>query len=376
MSDTDQILKKARSKIPDVSSRFSETEDENTDENHERMEADVDTEAFLSQAPDLSLNLSREQTPNTEDDATSTYTDLAPGSPSPDNETGSKRGLAPSLDIDNAVIKKARVDEIKLDPAQVPLASIEKQKKRVTGRAIEKQWVCLESESFRSFENLCTISMNSVLERYNDSKQRDTKVAETQRIFTQHWLSTKLPKSFLARLKITKLPPLRSLVVKMRGGYEESFDPLNVDQVNLRKTVFETYLLAELKQLESLEAYKNSLENTYNLDLEYLKDFKKTTSNLRGQISQERGHSSKELRLDLMLTKRDSSESRLKRSPLSMNLTLSDARFDPSKDSDLELLIKDIHTELCGLTKQKRELLTLSDQLDIIERQLYNRGTM
>ncbi|KAF8005473.1 hypothetical protein HF325_000930 [Metschnikowia pulcherrima] len=237
------------------------------------MEADVDTEAFLSQAPDLSLNLSREQTPNTEDDATSTYTDLAPGSPRPDNETGSKRGLAPSLDIDNAVVKKARVDEIKLDPAQAPLASIEKQKKRVTGRAIEKQWVCLESESFRSFENLCTISMNSVLERYNDSKQRDTKVAETQRIFTQHWLSTKLPKSFLARLKITKLPPLRSLVVKMRGGNEETFDPLNVDQVNLRKTVSETYLLAELKQLESLEAYKNSLENTYKLDLELQENY-------------------------------------------------------------------------------------------------------
>ncbi|GEQ67114.1 hypothetical protein JCM33374_g777 [Metschnikowia sp. JCM 33374] len=332
-------------------------------------------EASNSTGHEPKLDISREQTPETADDMASVYSDSAPGSPGSDNEGNQRRRTMPSLDTDRAVVKRTRTEESAEKNDTPSLAVKETHKKRISGKAIEKQWIPFENESFKSFENLCAISMGSVLERFKNSRQRDTKEAETQRILTQHWLSGKLPKSFLARLKVTKLPPSKSLVVRMRGVQDNNFDPLSIDQVNLRKTVFETYLSAEMKQLQSLEAYQSSLQNTYNSDLEYLNDFKKTTSNIRGQISQERIRNARELHLE---NKNDDEILDIKMKPKLPSVdtsTFATTRFDPDLDNDLQPLLDDIHQELSKFDSRKREILDLCDQLDIIERQLYTRKT-
>ncbi|OBA23450.1 hypothetical protein METBIDRAFT_21125, partial [Metschnikowia bicuspidata var. bicuspidata NRRL YB-4993] len=313
--------------------------------------------------------ISREQTPDTVDEAASSYTDLVPGSPGSGNEEGQNHNAAYLLDTDRAVVKKTITDGSPENVQNIPLAVKETHRKRVTSKLIEKQWETLGNETFTSFEKLCGISMNNVLERFTHSKQSHSKISETQRILTQHWLSTKLPKSFSARLKVTKLPPLKSLIVRMRGDKEASFDPLNIDQVKLRKTVLETYLLAELKQLESLESYRSSLQGAYDLDLEYLNDFKKTTSKLRGQISQERNKNARELRFEPENSQKIDIQLAQK-APLINTATLARARFDPDEDGDVKQLLDELHDEVSKLDSRKREMLDLCDQLDIIEHQL------
>ena len=63
---------------------------------------------------------------------------------------------------------------------------------------------------------------------------------------------------------------------KLRIRANEVADVLSYDSLTRKRTVLETYLLAELKQLQELENHYNQSLLAYKLDLEYLKKFKST----------------------------------------------------------------------------------------------------
>lgn len=316
------------------------------------------------QRAEPSLDMSREHSPETDYEG-SVYSELARATPEPDHE-GVEKG--PTLNMGNAVKKRVRPDDVTYDPANPAGVTRETHKKRVTGRAIEKLWVPLEHNALRSFEKLCTISMTKTLERFEGASEQAAKVAETQRVLAQLWLSDSMAKSFLARLKVTKLPPLKSLQVRMRGAKPEQFDPLSIDEVRHRKAVFETYLLAELKQLDGLELYYQSLKTMYDLDLKYLSEFKRTTSSIQAQIAKERSQHVESLHLDMPDTYTDIN---LAERAAAVSEHHARARFDPNRDPDVKELLHGFQQELAPLRTSIRDLLGLCDELDAVQKALY-----
>lgn len=327
------------------------------------------------QLPIPNLQISREQTPESEYDG-SEYADLARASPEPEEPEDEPRGTkrsTPSLVKEHAVVKRVRRDDDDVyDPANPTGARKEVFKKRVSGKAIEKLWIPLEAKAFRSFENMCGISMKKVLERFEGVSRKDAKIAEAQRVLTQHWISGVSTKSFLARLNVTKLPPLKSLQVRMRGAKSDNFDPLSIDEVRHRKAVFETYLLAEIKQLDGLERYYNSLKNMYELDSKYLGEFKKNTSTLVNQIAQERDEQLKLLHFDTTAPQPDA-DINLATQVSSVPGLSTKARFDPNEDDAVKQVLEQLDNDIKQLALPTESLLNMCDQLDTVQKMLYDR---
>lgn len=281
------------------------------------------------------------------------------GSQTPEPSDTQKR---PLLATDKAVKRSKTGTE--MDTSNLAGVEREKYKKRVAGKIIDKLWTHLDPEASKSFEKLCNMSMNKVLERYQRGGQQE-KVTETQRVLANHWLSDRMPRSFLARLNVTKLPPTKSLQVRMKGIRSEDFDPLNLDQVLHKKTVCETYLSAETTQLEELEAYFHSAKSTYELDLKYLNEFKKTTSTLQSQIANERSQMQKLLHLNP-----DS-----KPDNINVATPIATSVFDPNEDDQTRKLLETIENEITKIAPASvmSQLLGLSDKLDIIHSNIYER---
>lgn len=335
---------------------------------------DIESESVVldqQNIPDLSL--SRERTPDTDyyDDSASGYSELARGTPQP--EESNKRLAGGPLDTDRAVKRTHSGSEHSrhessegpsnahgYDPENPAGVRQEKIRRRVAAKVIDKFWTPLDAEGYQSLENLCDISLNKVLERYDGERNPQAKVEETQRVILNNWLSKRHPRSFLARLQVTKLPPLKSLQVRMRGVRPNSLDTLNIDLVLRQKKVSESYLLAELEQLKSLETYYKSLMTMYELDAKYLQDFKKSTSALQAEHAQEKQAKLAELHLEA--PDLPSEDIALLNKPLPVLGKL----FDPNTDSDVLLVLQELDKKISAANVPTKKLLDFCDQLDSI----------
>ena len=86
---------------------------------------------------------------------------------------------------------------------------------------------------------------------------------------------------------------------KLRIRANEVADVLSYDSLTRKRTVLETYLLAELKQLQELENHYNQSLLAYKLDLEYLKKFKSTVKNNELKYNEELERKREELNLSV-----------------------------------------------------------------------------
>lgn len=387
-----------------ATSREYTEEEPNKDHNEDRMDADRDNSGndnedtvgwpHLEQALAVSLALSREPTPEPDSDVTSAYTDLAPGSPESDADYVS-RTASQSLDTDRAV-KRLKLDAPgkssnnstvdtssggpveagnSIDNTQLLNQLLVKTSytKRVSSKSIEKLWVNLDKPALHSLLILFEMSMGKTIERFEGGNNDRLKVAECQRILTENWMSERLPRSFLARLNVTKLPPLKSLVLRVKGMARDDFDPLNIDQVNRQKGTFEALLLAEMKQLAGLEGYLKSLEDLFNLDSAYLRDFKKTVAAEETRILQEKEKFEKQFDLQARLLRLPDIKLRKPCTESVDTSALKHSRFDPNTDPEVKSLLEEINNKVVQNKLPMRELLDLCDDLDVIQRQTYLR---
>lgn len=323
-----------------------------------------------------SLQISREQTPDDSDlDTASNFS--ADDSNLSENDFSLKRGgshLVPGLakrvkigptatqedsDIDTQNSAASENPNSIINTENQHPAGLQKESylRRVSAKLIEKLWTVLSFDAFKLFEKLCTISLTKVLERFAGGPNADQKIAETQRVLWERWFSEDDPRSFLARLKMTKLPPVKSLNARARGMKDDEFDPLNIDQVLHKKAICETYLLAELAQLEDLEKYYQNLKATHEQDAKYLSEFTKTARNLGAQVAQEKVERSQELHLDEVPEIVED---------INLHTLRKLSLFNPNEDEETRNLLLELDAHL-KVPENMDLLLQLCDELDKYE---------
>lgn len=295
----------------------------------------------------------------------SSYSRLTTPGYGSDSDCGTYSGQRPQLNPGQAV-KRTRADREEseeYDPSNPMGIERERYKKRVPAKVIDRLWTKLEPEQFRSLDNLFNVALNKSLERYKGSANEHYKVAEAQRVLSHHWASEKLPKSFLARLKMTKLPPVKSLQVRMRGAKAEEYDLLDIDQAQRKKAMYEAYLLAENQQLQELQAYHKSIKKAFDEDSKYLEEFKKTTASIQAQTTRETEEKKKLFHLDVPHAADDINLSNI---PTPIPDNLASASFNPNKDSDVKQLLGGIMAKIDEKAPQQKlsELLGICDELD------------
>lgn len=308
---------------------------------------------------------SREHTPDADPYASDSSHRSFPTDTS-DNEDPAPKRHHPMLAVDRAT-RRTNTPDSDYDPLNPAGVRKERVRKRVAGKVIEKLWAPLNRESYKSFENLCDVSLNKVLERYGPSPAQRAKVLEAQKVLSHHWHSDLNARSFLARLHVTKLPPLKSLHTRIKGAPAQDIDPLSIDLVLHKKAVCETYLLAELKQLESLEQSYRALQVAFDLDSKYLSDFTKTTASLHAHIARDRQQKMEELHLDKATPIAKHSHSSTQPLPLLRG------RFSPNDDPDIQRMLQDISQVVDDFKEPVRELLDYCDKLDLIQSKLNAR---
>lgn len=240
----------------------------------------------------------------------------------------------------------------------------ETNKKKIPGKVIEKLWEPLNDEGIESVDEILLVALNKTAERYYTpkSKKFNKKVTETQRILVKSWLDETNSRSFKSRLKFTKLPvPGTSLVSSKRGDIKGS---LNFDQMSRRRTQLETYLLAEIKQLNDLKKYYNQVKLAYELDLRYFNDFKKIKTLNSSKMEKELQKRRSDLNFPLTGIETDR-----------INLDTSQGlftKFDPNGDKDVKEILSRLDTKLSSKLERAESLSKLNDKLEV----LYNEIEM
>lgn len=248
---------------------------------------------------------------------------------------------------------------------EVPGAKRMKYKKKIPANLMERFWDPLPDESKASLERLMLIALNRTLEKYTPGKKsEDVRIRETQKMLAENWLNKNVPKSFLARLDATNLPPLTSMKGFSRvanSADQLSTEFLGLDQLSRRKKYLETYLLAELKQLLELEIHYNSLEMSYQLDVKYLAEFKKTTAKNEQKMQQEIAKKRAAFNLDSY-----------RKQPEGISLAeksddfLSSTSFNPNTDADTKEVNQILHKHLASLLANTQGLRALNDKIEVL----------
>lgn len=278
---------------------------------------------------------------------------------------GTEPSYRPQLQPGQAV-KRTRTDREEseeYDPENPMGLEREKHKKRVPAKVIDRLWTRLEPDQFRSLDTLFNIALNKTLERYKGSTNEQYKAAEAQRVLSHHWASDRLPKAFLARLKMTKLPPVKSLQVRVRGAKSEQYNLLDIDQAQRRKAMYEAYLLAETRQLQELQAYHKKIKKAFDEDSKYLEEFKKNTASIRAQNTRDAEEKRKAFHLHVAHSVDDISLSNI---PVPVPNELEKAQFNPNKDPEVRLLLESLQAKVEEKSPKEKltELLRICDDLD------------
>ena len=223
---------------------------------------------------------------------------------------------------------------------------VEKIRKKVPGRLVDTFWEPLDPTTLSSFYKILHLSLSKTMERYKSQP----KIVEARRVLANTWINDNL-KSFNSRLGLTKVPPLSTMTTKLN----EVNDILNFDVVLSRKKYLETCLLAELKQLHELEKHEQNLQLSYNLDLEYLQQLKKTASKQEQNMIRKINEKREALALDEVEQADD-------------GINLNDARnpFNPHDDEEVVSLLTKLNQHLTNVENSSKKLGQLNDRLEVV----------
>lgn len=302
------------------------------------------------------LNLSRENTPFLEDLDHS-------------NNTTGKGVFNSDVSADEGSV----YNNLDLSRAQKRLSEsvprIDTIKRKVTAKAIEKNWVPLDKECLKSFSELSSNALSKVKDQLQNSSNRQAKILEMERIISGHWTSETLPKSFLTRLKITKLPLIKSLPIKTRDSLDVHYKCLEVEQVETRKAQLEESLRTELKELEKLETYFNTARKLLDLDQEYLAEFQKTKSEVKSQLEQEIQENRDKYKLHI--SKDSTNDVKLYNEP---KLDTTGARnFDPEEDPQVSKILKKLNNSISAIGPTMHKFQKHTERLKLIEQKLVSQ---
>lgn len=226
------------------------------------------------------------------------------------------------------------------DSVDLPVMKTEHSKRRVPGKIIDKLWAPLDPNSLKSLDKIFLISLNKTLEKYNlsNSNRLSKKMTEAQNIITREWLNEDDSSSFKSRLKASKVPLPSSVFNNPKNT--PKIDIFSFDQLRRRKISLETYLLAELKQLSSLEKLYCNLEMIFELDSAYLEEFKKTTAINISRMKEEIDNKKKSLGFD---------DTKGEQEDMIPNTLKSFKLFIPSKDKDIQTLQNKLNDKLSNI---------------------------
>lgn len=215
-------------------------------------------------------------------------------------------------------------------------------KQKISTGVIEKFWQPLDSVNAQSMDNIMNVALLKTLDELH---------SKVSRSITNVWFNSANPESFKSRLSQTKLPPPSSMYSsKLRIRANEVADVLSYDSLTRKRTVLETYLLAELKQLQELENHYNQSLLAYKLDLEYLKKFKSTVKNNELKYNEELERKREELNLSVQ-----------NKNPDDIYLLSTDNDFDPETDDDTKFILETIQENLF-----QSKLKNLNDKLEVL----------
>lgn len=215
-------------------------------------------------------------------------------------------------------------------------------KQKISTAVIEKFWQPLDSVNSQSMDNIMNVALLKTLDELH---------SKVSRSITNVWFNSANPESFKSRLSQTKLPPPSSMYSsKLRIRANEVVDVLSYDSLTRKRTVLETYLLAELKQLQELENHYNQSLLAYKLDLEYLKKFKSTVKNNELKYNEELECKREELNLSVQ-----------NKNPDDIYLLSTDNDFDPETDDDTKFILETIQENLF-----QSKLKNLNDKLEVL----------
>lgn len=278
------------------------------------------------------------------------------------NSTSPEGSTVPEINdyrITNKPTKRKR-DEIltNYEPIDPTSFQTEKNKKRITGKFIDKFWEPLDVQTTSSLEKILNMCVNRTIEKYKGGSKVSKKMMEAQHLLSKNWLNELNRKSFRSRLNVTNVP-LPSTMQSTSKSIDNSLDILNYDQLTRRTQFLETYLLAELKQLSDLETYFSDLEMIYNLDLNYLNEFKKTTEINKSKMIKETITKREKLNLDNI--EPDSENIRLADNP-----EITNSNFDPNSDNDTQDVLQLIDKQLQSLSSDTTNLTNLNEKLETL----------
>ncbi|KAK6464445.1 CENP-Q, a CENPA-CAD centromere complex subunit-domain-containing protein [Scheffersomyces coipomensis] len=266
--------------------------------------------------------------------------------------------------------KLNQLDEFKIiDPNTA--FTIDTNKKKIPARIIDEFWEPLNKSSLSSFESILNIALTRTLERYGDNLvnrkngKLTKKTVEAQRIITKTWINSQDSKSLLSRLSVTKVPTNDSVSKEFKSNQDDN-NILSFDQLLRRKKFLETYLGAELKQLQQLEKTYNELNINYQLDSKYLQDFKKTTllniNNMQRELNDKRRGNNIPLADEIETDVNAINDLNLQKETSSSGKN----HFNPNTDEDTKELLTTLNKHLTNMTTNTKGLKTLNEKLETL----------
>lgn len=258
-------------------------------------------------------------------------------------------------------IKRKYDDSIpSYDPIDPTAFHTETSKRRVAGKLIERFWEPLDSRTHNSFDRILNMCLNRTIEKYKtntNNTKLSKKMIDAQSVISKNWTNEMSSRSFKSRLNVTSVPLPTTMQTLLK--HDPNFDILNYDHLTRHMQFLETYLLAELRQLTDLETYYSELETMYNLDLNYLNEFKKTTSKHQSKMIKD----TIAKRENLNLTTIEPSSDNIK---LAHNDKSTNSTFNPNADEDTRGVLSILESHLESLTSNTSGLTTLNEKLETL----------
>lgn len=342
--------------LPEDSSSEDGSTIGNEDESNKEKEIDVEEASATEEATEEANSATQEATASTQEVTISTIDTQVESTGISENEEAPVTSETGSFSITN-----------------------ERTQKKVPAKLIDALWDPLETPSLNAVENILYISMNRTLENLENTinskevsaltrKSTQKKYQDAKVSLTRNWLDSNDPKSFMSRLRMTKLPSKTVLVGGKRS--ESELDPmLMYDRLRRQRQVMETYLLAEMNQLHELERTYKKLETLYQLDSKYLNDYKRIVEVDTKRMATEITNNRQQLGVSGMA---DSSNSRsLSNKKLKGR---SKSAFSPETDKDVQDILHLFQSKLVK-DKAPHSLSELSQKIDKVFSILFKEGS-
>lgn len=246
----------------------------------------------------------------------------------------------------NSKSKKRR-----FDPDSI---QFETHRKRVSGKIIDKFWQPLDNETLLALNKIIEYCIIKSLGRFSDN----TKYKIAQKYLIKSWILEDT-RAFSKRIQITNLPKITGMH-NTSARNEENRHILDYDELKHRISYLETYLNAELKQLNELKNYYNQLNLNYVSDLNYYNEFQKTLETTDKKLQKERNE--RETLMNL--------HNKVKADELDNIGLIKDNAFTVDPSDDLADLLNVLHANLTKFVDASGDLLDVNERLQCFQTNL------